>query len=236
MQYKHGYIIDNEELRYMNVGDLEATLLRLKKDMYLSDHDKRDLMAIYLEERKSVLDKAFCYTKGNIGRIENMNSLFKAQTSEVMRLAFRIYQDEMAEREKSHDIYNSLEVATQLVVPSEEPDKDSDNEAIWDILSSLSFNKNLDAFNILASLDATFSSNDERPIDQKINQVLYGEDDVAQARSWGYEMMGFDREKFKHICIVWPFHNLYDFCKFSMQDILKIKKFNYKITMKYENV
>ena len=38
----------------------------------------------------------------------------------------------------------------------------------------------------------------------------------------------------KHICFNWPFHNLFEFCGFTMTDILKIKKFNIVIKVEDE--
>ena len=52
MKYKDGYIADYEMLGQMTVKELEDTLMRITDDVYLSEDAKRELVKMYLDERK----------------------------------------------------------------------------------------------------------------------------------------------------------------------------------------
>ena len=59
MKYKDGYIADYDMLGQMTVKELEDTLMRITDDVYLSEDAKRELVKMYLNERKWKLDREF---------------------------------------------------------------------------------------------------------------------------------------------------------------------------------
>ena len=103
MKYKDGYIADYEMLGQMTVKELEDTLMRITDDVYLSEDAKRELVKMYLDERKWKLDREFVFTEENVRQMNEMNKLFEKQTAEVMHLAHQIFLDEMEVRRKTPD-------------------------------------------------------------------------------------------------------------------------------------
>lgn len=120
MKYKDGYIADYEMLGQMTVKELEDTLMRITDDVYLSEDAKRELVKMYLDERKWKLDREFVFTEENVRQMNEMNKLFEKQTAEVMHLAHQIFLDEMEVRRKTPDGYNHLEVRAELLIPYNE--------------------------------------------------------------------------------------------------------------------
>ena len=116
MKYKDGYIADYDMLGQMTVKELEDTLMRITDDVYLSEDAKRELVKMYLNERKWKLDREFVFTEENVWRMNEMNKLFEKQTAEVMHLAHQIFLDEMEVRRKTPDGYNHLEVRAELLM------------------------------------------------------------------------------------------------------------------------
>ncbi len=64
MKYKDGYIADYDMLGQMTVKELEDTLMRITDDVYLSEDAKRELVKMYLNERKWKLDRGVCLYGG----------------------------------------------------------------------------------------------------------------------------------------------------------------------------
>ena len=77
MKYKDGYIADYEMLGQMTVKELEDTLMRITDDVYLSEDAKRELVKMYLDERKWKLDREFVFTEENVRQMNEMNKLFE---------------------------------------------------------------------------------------------------------------------------------------------------------------
>ena len=246
MKYKDGYIADYEMLGQMTVKELEDTLMRITDDVYLSEDAKRELVKMYLDERKWKLDREFVFTEENVRQMNEMNKLFEKQTAEVMHLAHQIFLDEMEVRRKTPDGYNHLEVRAELLIPYNEYGAEEESvagldterdEMLWGMLGSRGINWMLDSFRLLAESDATFTTVN-CDVERMIVEALYGflKNGEVDRYSWISFREESDRGKVKDICFVRPFHNLYDFCGFSMQDILKIKQFRLNVEMVYENI
>lgn len=77
MKYKDGYIADYEMLGQMTVKELEDTLMRITDDVYLSEDAKRELVKMYLDERKWKLDREFVFTEENVRQMNEMNKLLR---------------------------------------------------------------------------------------------------------------------------------------------------------------
>lgn len=77
MKYKDGYIADYDMLGQMTVKELEDTLMRITDDVYLSEDAKRELVKMYLNERKWKLDREFVFTEENVWRMNEMNKLLR---------------------------------------------------------------------------------------------------------------------------------------------------------------
>ena len=245
MKYKDGYIIDYDMLHQMTVEELEDTLIRIRYDVYLSEDARNEFIKDYLGVRKRKLDDNFAYTEENVRQMKDMNELFKRQTTEVMHLAHQLFQDEMAVRQQKPDGYNSLEVKADLLIPYNEYNAETESvsgldterdETLWEILGSRCNNQSLKTFGILPN-DAMFHS-ENTDVERKILEVLYGftQNGEVDTVSWICFREESVREKLNDICFVRPFHNLYDFCEFSIQDILKIKQFKLNVEMLYENI
>ncbi len=245
-KYLDGYIIDYDMLKKMSLEDIESSILRLAKDEYICFQVRRDIMELYLKERKYRLDKRFKYTKDNLERLGQVNELIARQTNEVMHLAHQIYLDEKKEFDKSQKEYSHFEVEAFLDVPWDisslnfpEIEKVSYREAeLWAILSSKSLNHSLNVFKVLGT-EGTFSpyQMEDEDVEKKIEQTLYltSDDKIVKDKGWGCVMEHVDTEKLKDICIVRPLHNLFDYCCFSFYDILRIKRFDYKVEIAYDN-
>ncbi len=241
--YRDGYIVDEDVVEQMSISDIEDTIFRLAKDMYISDDTMREILVLYISARKDKLDAMFEYTEENVRRINEVNELFISQVTALMHIAHEIYQREKECFAKEATEYNNLEVTASLKVPHnvEElllPNKLTHREVqMWHILSSRHYNRSLDYNPILGSC-GTFSMREEREeLEERINETLYlsNLDDYVKRTGWACMMVGADQDKLKDICVVWPFHNLYDYGMFAMTDIFKIQKFHTKVEIKYEN-
>lgn len=245
MKYKDGYIIDYDMLHQMTVAEIEDTLIRISTDSYLSEDARGELTQEYLGCRKRKLDDTFVYTEENVRLMKQANELVKRQTTEVMHLAHQIFQDETAFRRQNPDGYNSLEVTAELLIPRNGYDDGAEcvagveterDDMLWNILASPDRNNSLNTFGMLCC-DAVFTS-ESNDVQRKIIETLYGftEKGEVDTVSWISFRDEAVRERLKDTCFVRPFHNLYDFCAFSMQDILKIKQFKPNIEILYENI
>ncbi len=245
-KYLDGYIIDYDMINEMSLEDIESSIIRLAKDKYICMQVKKDIMEFYLKERKNRLDKMFKYTKEEIKKLKQVNDLIARQTDEVMRLAHQIYLDEEEIFYDYQKEYCQFEVEAYLDVPRDissldfpEIEKVSYREAeLWAALSSKELNHGLNVFKVLG-LVGVFSPYEIQEgdinIEKKIEQALYrtSEDKIVKDKGWASVMENVNTKKLKNICIVRPLHNLFDYCSFSLYDILKIKRFDYNIEITY---
>ena len=90
MKYWDGYLCRDKDLEELPVGILEDVIVRIYEDSYLSRDSKRDLLKVYLEQRKWKLDKEFQYSEENLQRLREMNELIERQSIDAIRAAYRI--------------------------------------------------------------------------------------------------------------------------------------------------
>ena len=119
MKFRDGYLCSYEDLEQLPVEILEDIIIRIYRDDYLNRDAKQELLKDYLEERKHKLDKAFRYTDDNLKRLREMNNLIEQQSIEAIRTAYRIYQDELAEKAARPDTYTDMEIKPILKVPAD---------------------------------------------------------------------------------------------------------------------
>ena len=117
MQFKDGYLCGEEDVEKLPVEVLEDILIHIHEDNYLNQSTKEDLLKLYLEERKSKLDKAFHYTEENLQRLCDMNMLIERQSKEALETAWQIYQDELAEKAAHPETYRDVAIKPILTVP-----------------------------------------------------------------------------------------------------------------------
>ena len=237
MKYRDGYLCEYDDLWQLPVDILEDIIIRIYQDSYLSRDAKLDLLKDYMDVRKSKLDKAFLYTDENTNRLREMNELIEWQSLEAIRTAYRIYQDELAEKAAHPDTYVDVEIKPMLKVPSdiyynlyrEKSDYifTEKEERMWDILCS-PYNHNYRIFDMLCSTATFYTSKPDANCEDVICDCVYGCDKDEEFTSWG-DVMCLDREKVKDILFVRPYHNIYDFCCFAMSDLFKIKEFKTEI-------
>lgn len=236
MRYKEGYLYDEEVLYTLPVNVLEDIILRIHRDAYLSKNMQEELLKDYLSARKYALDKTFSYTEENLKQLADMNRLLEQQSIEAIQIAWQVYQEELAEKISHADTYRDVRITPYLYVPKDLYEH-MQNEAflekeelIWDILCSPNNSKHR-INDILVHSPFCTSQTSRQDLNAVIRHVVYGCQGNEEPTPWG--MAGLDREKIKDIRFVWPFHSLFEFCNFSIIDILKIKKFN--ITIKVED-
>lgn len=238
MTFKDGYINDIDTLQQLPLEVLEDSILRIHEDKYLSLDTKADLLGDYLYFRKHLLDKHFTYTEKNLQRISWMNDQLEKQVTEAIHKAWQIYQDELTEKAAQPDIYRNVSISPQLFVPNDLyemiPEKvlTEKEERIWNILCSCD-NPKYQYNDILT--DCGFfltSASIKYDLNMIIRKVVYGCESNEEPTPWS--MAGLDKKQIKDICFNRPFHNLFEFCGFAMNDILKIKKFNIVIKVEDE--
>lgn len=235
MKYWDGYLCRDKDLEELPVGILEDVIVRIYEDSYLSRDSKRDLLKVYLEQRKWKLDKEFQYTEENLQRLREMNELIERQSIDAIRAAYRIYREELEVKAERPEEYVDVEVRPQLKVPSalyyDEPGFifTEKEERVWYALCSL-YNSGYETFGMLPGGAFFCTSRPDESCEVAIRDWVYGCHGDEEPTSWG-DVMHLDREKVKDICFVWPFHNIYDFCGFAMEDLLKIKKFDLVIEL-----
>lgn len=243
MKYRDGYLVSEDDVMQLPVEVIEDITYRAFKDSYLTEEAKMDILEVYLECRWLKRQKAFVYNEENLKRIVDMNELLIRQTKEAVKTAYEIFRQEMEMNERSEKKYE-IEVIPHLRAPFDMYLSDKwpydglyteREERTWEVLNSI-YNKKYKWYTILPGTSGFMSYND-RDLDKCIEEdMLWGEslkDNTPEQRSWGC-VMHIDREKCKDICFCWPFHNLLDFTHFSMDDILKIKKFKMEIEVNYE--
>lgn len=238
MTFKDGYINDIDTLQQLPLEVLEDSILRIHEDKYLSLDTKADLLGDYLYFRKHLLDKHFTYTEKNLQRIAEMNDLLEKQVTEAIHKAWQIYQDELTEKAAHPDIYRNVSISPQLFVPNDLyamiPEKvlTEKEERIWNILCSCDNPKY--RYNDILTDCGFFltSASIKYDLNMIIRKVVYGCESNEEPTPWS--IAGLDKKQIKDICFNWPFHNLFEFCGFAMNDILKIKKFNIVIKVEDE--
>lgn len=236
MKFRDGYLCDYEELEKLPVEILEDIIIHIHRDDYLNRDAKQELLKDYLEERKHKLDKAFIYTDDNLKRLRETNSLIEQQSIEGIRTAYGIYLEELAEKAAHPGSYVDVEVKPLLKVPADlychaaaDLVFTEKEERLWDVLCSPS-NISYRTFGMLTLANGFCTSLPGADCEAAIRDCVYGCDADEEFTSWG-DVMCLDREKAKGILFVRPFHNIYDFCCFSMSDLLKVKKFKLEIEM-----
>ena len=243
MKYFKSYLYQREDIELLPVKVIEDMLIRISNDPLLDCQERKELTRKYIEVRWMKKQKSFVYSAENIQRMADMNQLLIRQTTDVMTIAFDALQQEKEEyRRQGKEC--KVEVAYKLTVPNRmygwirnEAGQFTEREAmIWSILVSSYDKKSGESRSILPN-PAEFGQSwkEGKDFNRHLEDVLCGafvyED--PELRSWG-RMMTIDYEKTKHIVFCWPFqHFLEDEC-FSMEDILKIDKFNMEIEMCYE--
>ena len=183
MKYRDGYLCEYDDLWQLPVDILEDIIIRIYQDSYLSRDAKLDLLKDYMDVRKSKLDKAFLYTEENLNRLREMNELIEQQSIEAIRTAYRIYQDELAEKAAHPDTYVDVEIKPILKVPSdiyynlyrEKSDYifTEKEERIWDILCS-PYNHNYRIFDMLCSTATFYTSKLDEDCVDVIRECVYG--------------------------------------------------------------
>lgn len=236
MKFRDSYLCSYEDLEQLPVEILEDIIIRIYRDDYLNRDAKQELLKDYLEERKHKLDKAFRYTDDNLKRLREMNNLIEQQSIEAIRTAYRIYQDELAEKAAHPDGYVDVEVKPILKVPADLYCKEKSNliftekeELVWDVLCSPD-NRSYHTFGMLSPVTNFYTSRPGADCEGAIRECVYGCEPDEPFTSWG-DVMCLNRDKVKDILFVRPFHNIYDFCCFAMTDLLKVKTFNLEIEL-----
>ena len=238
MLFKDGYLCGEEDVEKLPVEVLEDILIHIHEDNYLNQSTKEDLLKLYLEERKSKLDKAFHYTEENLQRLRDMNTLIERQSKEALETAWQIYQDELAEKAAHPETYRDVAIKPILTVPRDmyyrmhEGNPDcvftEKEEEVWKVLCSPE-NSCYTTFSMLL-MSAPFITHQPQPdLQAVIREVVYGCQGDEEPTPWG--MAGLDWEKIKGICFNWPFHTLFEHCAFAMTDILRIQKYDLKIEL-----
>lgn len=246
MKFIEGYWADEYELDRLPVEVLEDVLLRIRKDCYLSEDAADELLKIYLEARRTKLCNDFVYSEKNLKRIEEMNDLLTRQTMELAELGWNIYQENLELKRSGSEAYKPVEITLELSVPADLYYRDdakmlvyTDREEwIWEIL--MSHNPKMRHQDILpsSSLHTERDNGEIQSLERWQQDLLWGSvpEEDPKVCSWGNMMTNVDHRKMEHICFVWPFHNLFDFCGLSMQDVLKIDRFNMNIKLEYDKI
>lgn len=247
MKYWKSYLVSEEDVKKLPVEVIEELMYRAYEDCYLTPEDKMEILEVYIQCRWSLKQKSFVYDEESLKRIVALNELLIKQTTEVMELAHEIYQQELEENKKLPRPYD-LEVLPRLLVPcymyngyDEEAYKGNfteRDERIWKVLNS-AYNKQKNYHNLLHCSSFYYNSEEgkeQEEMEGYVEDMLWGhmlKDEEPGVKSWGC-VMNVDREKTKDICFCWPFHTLLDFCGFSLEDILKIERFNMEVEVNYE--
>lgn len=243
MKYFKSYPCQQEDIGRLPVRVIEDMLIRINNDPLLEWQERGELTRKYVEMRWMKKQEDFVYSAENIRRIADMNQLLIRQTTDVLTTAFRILQEEKEEC-RCQGKACKVEVAPRLTVPGRmygwmrsEAGKFTEREAtIWGILVS-SYGEKAGKERSILPNPAEFgrSWKEGKTFSQHLEDTLWGfflyED--PELRSWGSGMT-IDDEKTKHIVFCWPFQHLMEDECFSMEDILKIDKFDMKIEMCHE--
>lgn len=242
MEYIDGYQADC--LEQLPVEVLEDVALRIRRDSYLSEGHRDELLKNYLDERRWKLNKSFLYTEENLKRIEEMNDLLTRLALEAVQLAWNIYLENLELKKSGSDLFRPVYITPELIVPTdiyyrEEGEKRVYTERevqLWDIMTRL----NPDRWTSIlpgGTLCIGTESEDDECLEKQQQDVLWGgvPEEDPEKRSWGC-VMNIDHEKTKHICFVWPFHTLLDFSCMALQDVLKINRFNMNIKLEYDEI
>lgn len=246
MKFIEGYWADEYELDRLPVEVLEDILLRIRHDCYLSEDATDELLKIYLEARRRSLCDKFVYSEKNLKRIEEMNDLLTRQTTELVELGWSIYQEHLELKNSGSEAYMPVRIELELSVPANLYYRDDaeklvytdKEERMWEIL--MEHNPKMRYQDILTnnSLHTERESEETQSRERWLQEILWGciPEEDPKMRSWGNMLTGIDHQKIEHICFVWPFHNLFDFCGLSIQDILKIDRFNMNVKLKYDKI
>ena len=238
MLFKNGYLCSDEDVEKLPVEVLEDMLIRIYNDSYLNQDAKEELLKLYLEVRKSKLDKAFVYTEENLQRLRDMNALIERQSIEALQTAWQVYQDELAKKSTHPGTYRDVAVKPILSVPKdmyyrmyeENPECifTEKEEVVWKVLCSAENSCYTTSFMLVMS--APFITHQPQTnLQAVIREVVYGCQGDEELTPWG--MAGLNWEKIKGICFNWPFHTFFEHCAFAITDILKIKKYDLRIEL-----
>lgn len=242
MKYFKSYPYQQEDIEQLPVKVIEDILIRISNDPLLDWQEREELSWIYVKERWQKKQENFVYSPENVQRIAEMNELLIRQVTEVVTTAFEIREQEIEECRRQGKKCK-VKVAPRLMVPNcmygwirNEKNLFTEREAkVWGILASPYDGKAKDARSIMPNAAEFSPWKEGKGFSQHLEDLLWGPlaCEEPDLRSWGDEMT-IDYEKTKHIVFCWPFQNFLEHQRFSMEDILKIDKFNMEIKLSYE--
>lgn len=181
-------------------------------------------------ERWRMMRDRFEWTDENIARLVAANELLKQALADMRRRTIEVYESVSAWRTPDKD----LEVIGKLWVENmtfEEWENDEDMKwNLFDVMTSkpyCGFYTNSVSIEFRLSYDKMVSDTAET-CDSEMH-VLYLEDKLD---NWN-ELM--PPEKTDHLHLVYAIHNLYEHCRWSLQDILGIKSYRTEIKIEYSD-
>lgn len=236
MAYTKGFMSGDDDVPGLAVEAVEERLLRIYNDRNISRRDKYELLESCLDERKRQLDTIFVCDEDTTARIHKANELIKRRSTEAVKLAWQHYRAELAQKEASSGAFRDVAVSAELTVPADiySPGVDSigmsaHDAAVWSVLCS-DFNRSLRDFSMLSFMPpfktSAVSDYHTDSVDEAVRKCVC--DYSEECPNWG-DMWRLAPEDLRGIVFVRPFHNLYDYCKFAMSDILKIRDYNIKV-------
>lgn len=227
---------DDEDVSELDTEALEERILHIYYDGSISRHTKYELLEDCLDERKKRLDDSFVCDEATVAYIQEANELIRRRSTEAVELAWQQYRAELARKEAAHGAFRDVAVSAELVVPANIYGLGIDNNgmsahdaAVWSVLCS-DCNPFLSNFALLSfmppfktSAAADYHSGS---IDEAVRNCIC--DYSEEHPSWG-NMWRLAPDAMRGIVFVRPFHNLYDYCKFSMSDILRIRDYKIRV-------
>lgn len=242
MVYKNGYLYDPDDVELLPLEAIEDTLLRIYNDSYISRDTKCELINLYLSERRYKLDHQFSFTDENVECIKAANVQIRDASIKAIEEVWLTYLNFKAVKQAQPEGFVDVEIKPQLVIPTfydnhkEECYTDRE-EQLWNILCS-PYNKALRTFHPLHAFRGYSTIDNDnfhenKSVEEVIRECVCNYEE--QHPGWGDAWI-LCPEKLKDIIFVRPFHNLFDYCKFALSDILKIKHYGIKIEIRDEDI
>ena len=250
MDMKEGYIVDKEVIAEMSVKEIQRVMLRLDKDEFISDRNRREILGLYLEARKEKLDKEVVYTQQLHDRISEVNDNIIRSVVEGHKKVLTLF------RKYAHNIpapYNKFEVHITyrpewLKHKDDNNWIDDDNSRIWRILTG-PHNHGLQRVSHLEDwVDSAASDGDTW---FQARRFLFGSlspdkgPDIGEGYelpangnhrdAWNHQLewIHFPIENLDDIGISWTFHTIFNRAQFSLEDMLRIDRLRYEIELTY---
>lgn len=206
---------------------LEKEITRRNEHYRYSDEEKQVMMYL-LEERRNVLWHLNVYNDETKRLLVEFNDALRKACAELYCRTIKVYQECMHREDCPKDFEVEGKIFLGYEYPTLHPIQTETAKLVWNVLTCGSF---CTLYDDGCAWSLRFSR--EYPPEHSGHETLKNWLGIEDENDNWNE--GLDREWSKDLHLIYPFHNMYDHCYFSLYDLIYVREFNLEVHVEFDD-